>query len=335
VIADAIPPTIAWAATGYKLASLRRTRSPAGRALLGMLLWLSLATTAFAPPVYRAIDEVTGVPNLAILLAQSFGLILLWPARSLLVYQREDPRTARLIVRRRYRYLAPCLVLSALCWAWAAVPVTDPQYVLHQADNPRAVAFVAVHHLALLLAGIDAIGPGWRVGTGMRDEFRIGMRLVAAAGVGAILLVTYNATTYFAAALANAPPLWLWGDAATIMAMNLHTSTSLLAIGATVPAWGPRLLRWARAGWALHRLRPMWRSLVLASPGVVPPSQYGVLDFRNRLRRRVTGIRDAWLALRGYVTSSSSPPQSRRRTSQPRTAPLIRRPSSLPPLPVP
>src|SRR3712207_6963458 len=51
------------------------------------------------------VDQATGVPNVSILIAQTFGLTLLWPARSLLVYQRHDPDTARHIIRRRYRYL--------------------------------------------------------------------------------------------------------------------------------------------------------------------------------------------------------------------------------------
>src|SRR4051794_14019432 len=103
---DVLPPGVAWAATVYKLGNVRRSpTTPAGRALGGMLVFLALAGTAFCPPVYRWIGETSGVPNLAILLAQTFGLIMLWPARNLLLYQRHDAATARRTARRRYAFL--------------------------------------------------------------------------------------------------------------------------------------------------------------------------------------------------------------------------------------
>lgn len=305
MLIEAVPPTVAWVATAYKVFALWRSpRTPAARALGGTLVWLALATTLFYPPVYLLVGEVTGVPNLAILLAQSCGLIMLWPARNLLVYQRREPETACWIARRRYRTLPPLLLAQTVFWFLADRATNDPEYVLHGAGNGWVVAFCSIHHGALIVAGVDAIGPGWHVGSRMRGEFRLGMRVIAAAGVGAVLMVTYNAT-YFAASLMHVPRQ-AWGNAGLVMALMLYVSTSLLAVGATLPDWGPRVVRTLRTGRALHALHPMWRDLAAAVPGVVLPGAHARHELDLRLRRRVTEIRDAELALRQYAPAPAA-----------------------------
>ncbi|MEV6986479.1 DUF6545 domain-containing protein [Sphaerisporangium sp. NPDC051017] len=82
-----------------------------------------------------------------------------------------------------------------------------------------------------------------------------------------------------------------------------------------VPLWRlplPSISVALDACWAyrnLNALRPLWKQLTDAAPHVVlgtPPSRRTDLtsfaDLRIRLLRRTIEIRDAWLALRGYVT---------------------------------
>jgi hypothetical protein len=78
----------------------------------------------------------------------------------------------------------------------------------------------------------------------------------------------------------------------------------ILAIGATMPAWGPRVDRIV----SYRRLRPLWLAVCAASPEVVldPPystraDQWKPWDMNFRLYRRIIEIRDGCLALRPYV----------------------------------
>ncbi|NHC47143.1 MAB_1171c family putative transporter [Motilibacter aurantiacus] len=301
---ELVPPAIVWVAATYKLAALRRAPStPAGRALPGMLVCLALASTAYCPPMYRWLGDATDTPNVAALIAQALGLAMIWPARNLLLYQRHASEVALRLARRRYVALPPILALQAVVWAWANTTVNDPKYVYVAAEHPRYVAFCAIHHAALVVAALDAIGPARRFGDAMSHDARVGMRLVAGAGYGALVLVGFDALFYASAFVGT--PLTLWGQTDLVMAMNLHTSTTLLAVGATLPDWGPRLLRTLRAARALRALRPLWCDLVAAAPGVVPPRSHRVLDVQRRLHRRVTEIRDAELALRGYLPDES------------------------------
>lgn len=301
------PALLAWAALAYKLPALRRTASnPAGRALTGALFWLALSTTFFSPPIYRRIGEATGVANLAVLLAELCGIIMIWPARNLLLYQDRDWDRARRRARGRYRVLPALLVLAVAFWAQAGGDTNDPRYVFDRAADPFAVAFMTLHHLVLVGAGIDAMAFCWRLSSGKEGGLRVGLRAVAAAGGGALVMVGYD-LSYFAASLLHRSTA-AWGDVPLLMALMLHTSTSLFAIGATLPDLVPRVVRLAKAGWALHQLHPLWRDLAAAEPAVVLPRAHAVHHLERRLHRRVTEIRDAQLALHGYRPPASASP---------------------------
>jgi hypothetical protein len=303
VSADLLPAAVVWAALAYKLAFLRRsTATPAARALLGVLVWLALSTTLFAPPVYRLIGEVTGEPNLAILLAQSCGLVVLWPACNLLLYQQHGEASARRIARRRYLLLPGLLVLSVALWWLGRGDRIEPEYVYRSADVPGAVAFMMIHHAALAVAGVYCWRSCARRSRTASGDLRWGLRLVAGAGAGALVMVTYDAS-FFAATLLDVPTD-LWGDVPVVMATMLHTSTTLLAVGATVPDWGPRALHAARTVLALHRLQPLWREVTSAVPGVVLAHAYSRWDLSRRLHRTVVEIRDAQLVLRSHQPSA-------------------------------
>ena len=87
-----------------------------------------------------------------------------------------------------------------------------------------------------------------------------------------------------------------------------------LAIGMTLPAWGPavaapvRELRYRRT---YRRLDPLWRELASAMPEIVlPRSGRDRFSYRYGLHRRVIEIRDGLLLLGPYRDSVGCPPET-------------------------
>jgi hypothetical protein len=131
----------------------------------------------------------------------------------------------------------------------------------------------------------------------------MGLWVVALSGLGAVLVVAWN-SVYYASVQSGAPvrstgwallPVWA-----------VYLSVLGLALGVTVPDWGPRLLRRLEARRALHDLEPLWATLVDAAPEVQLPDAYSRWDVHRRLHRRVVEIHDAELALRGRTDCSDA-----------------------------
>lgn len=79
------------------------------------------------------------------------------------------------------------------------------------------------------------------------------------------------------------------------------TAVAFIALGATLTAWAPwiiRPVRWVGSYRACRQIEPLWSALCGALPHVVRQPAKGV-DFR--LYRRIIEIRDCQLALRIFV----------------------------------
>ena len=118
------------------------------------------------------------------------------------------------------------------------------------------------------------------------------------AGAGALLMIAYEGAFFTMSLHGNAPVTS--GRPDLVMLVALTVAVCALAVGATVPDWGPRVLQVLRAWAALYRLRPMWRQLTAAVPRVVLPRERLLASPRWALCRCVVEIRDAELTLRGY-----------------------------------
>ena len=116
------PTALAWAAVAYKLPALRRRpRDPALRAYWLTLLALAAALTVLLPPVYLAIDGLTGIPNLARLLGHGLILATGCAVRSFVGYLSYPDAAARPDPRRSVRDLAVALALLAVLFGLAPV----------------------------------------------------------------------------------------------------------------------------------------------------------------------------------------------------------------------
>jgi hypothetical protein len=165
------------------------------------------------------------------------------------------------------------------------------------------ILFVA--YIAFVLANVIFLTLRY-ASVSSRPTMRIGLRLVAAGGVVGQFWVLVEAARVIAplAGLPSPP-----AGAEEVGRADIATTIALIALGSTLPSWGPRLrideaVAWSMELQSLRRLYPLWKGLYSAAPEVMltpPPSRLADLfDFQDvhfRLYRRVVEIRDALLLL--------------------------------------
>ncbi|MDP9417168.1 MAG: hypothetical protein M3P48_04905, partial [Actinomycetota bacterium] len=143
-----------------------------------------------------------------------------------------------------------------------------------------------------------------------RELLATGLRIVA---TGCALGLAYIAYKGIYLAIRAAGGSASTEAEATVARLLALAGLTLIIVGTTLPAWGPRLRplalhRWFRAYVAHQRLYPLWSALYQSTPEIAldPPRSRlrDALDVRDidfRLYRRVIEIRDGRLALRPYL----------------------------------
>jgi hypothetical protein len=292
-----------WVAVAYKAMRVRAAPTPANKTLLAMLVFPAVAATAAAPMIYRWIGQTSDVANLAILIVTTAGLLGLVPCLNVLLHRRHHPDVASQKARRRWTWFGLLALVQAALWALTVPAPITPLFGLTQAADPVAVAYLMVHQGALAVTGLICFLEAGHMARQVAGELRMGLWVVALSGLGAVLVVAWN-SVYYASVQSGAPvrstgwallPVWA-----------VYLSVLGLAVGVTVPDWGPRLLRRLEARRALQDLEPLWATLVDAAPEVQLRDAYSRWDVHRRLHRRVVEIHDAELALRGRTDCSDA-----------------------------
>ncbi len=306
------PTVLAWAAVAYRLPVVwHGSGDPPRRFYWLTLLFLALALTVLLPPVYLASDRLAGVPNLARLLAHGLVLATGWAVQAFLLQLNYPDGSAW----RRVRWLgwltAGALAVMAVLFALAPVDDDSLEFMTRYADAPFMLEYWLVFLASLGLALSNVVRLSWRYADLTdRVALRLGLRVSAAGGVAGLGYVAHEGFYATARRLGLGYPL---GDKEMLTSVLVAVATSLMIIGSTMPAWGPRvgipaLYRWVGRYRAYRRLYPLWRALVEATPEIalLPPSSapmdaLTVRDLGFRLYRRVVEIRDGRLALRPYL----------------------------------
>ncbi len=306
------PTVLAWAAVAYRLPVVwRRTGDPPRHFYWLTLLFLALALTVLLPPVYVAIDRLTGVPNLARLLAHGLVLATGWAVQGFLLQLNYPDGSARRKLHRLGWLSAGALAVMTTLFALAPVDEESLEFMKRYADAPYMLEYWLVFLASLGLALSNVVRLSWRYADLTdRAALRLGLRVSAAGGVAGLGYVAHEGFYATARRLGLGYPL---GEKEMITTVLVAVATSLMIIGSTMPAWGPRvgipaLYRWVGRYGAYRRLYPLWRALVEATPEIalLPPSSavmdaLTVRDLGFRLYRRVVEIRDGRLALRPYL----------------------------------
>ena len=305
--------TVVWAALAYRVWGLRRDPGdPTLRMLCVALGGIALALTFAIPAVYLATDAFVGIPNLSRLVMNLGALLFSMAVQQLLVSWLYPPEQARRRGRRWLWLYLPAVAAQVVLFAGAPVDEEAVDFTVRYGDEPSVMALLAILSICLAITIADIVRLCWRyAAAAQRPYLRIGLR---STGLGAIAGLCYWVVELVRqlVRLATWPSgVVLLSDHATqiLFALTTFVGTVFVAVGLTIPAWGPRLddvRRWISQYRDYRRLRPLWTMLYRATPEIAlePPSArdpWWIGDLDYRLVRRVIEIRDGRLALRPFL----------------------------------
>ncbi|MEU9126622.1 MAB_1171c family putative transporter [Kitasatospora sp. NPDC048540] len=308
--------SLAWLVAALKFRAWRREPS---RGLLVVALAVASPATSFllaSPLLYRAVDRLTGVGNLATLLvylgiagfsAAAVVLALIWmpPARraGAVVWAAASPPTWR----RARRRLAAFAVLGPLMAALFALggpyrPETPLTFDTDFAATPATALFLSLYQglfaFALIDIGRVCLGHAARLPAG---SLRRGIRRIAHGSFTACGYVLCKLLA-IGAACAGARDLdWLSTGLGPVFA-------AAGAVLITAGFAGPAGAAWLRRRRDYRALRPLWdlvyradRRLALEAPASPRTERLALRDLEWRTARRGLEIRDGQLTLRPWV----------------------------------
>ncbi|WP_434740718.1 MAB_1171c family putative transporter [Micromonospora sp. SH-82] len=299
-----IAALVATVALVIRLASLRRNpRDPKAWAAAGICLGFGLAVIIGWEPVYRAIDHVSTVSNLAKILENGSALLAGFAVQALFLYL-GDPERAGGRVRWRVTYLVAVLVVMVASFWAADVRVSEPaDFTARYADLPEIGVYMLAYLSYLAVAVSDILRMSIRYARYTSARLRISMRLLsvgAAFGGGYVL----HKVLFIGLRLAGADPPWSEPTGSqTLITISVCLICSSLVLSSAWKATD-NLITWPRRSRAFRDLHPLWFTLYQADPSIAlaPPHRpdqprrawFGV---RNRLYRRCVEIGDGLLAL--------------------------------------
>jgi hypothetical protein len=305
-----VAAVLLWLAVIYESVSLTQQRSNrARRALLLTLVALALAATFFAPSVYVATQDLTGVPNLADLIARCAVLLASFGAQSLLLHLTQEPIAAIRMSRRRAVALASTMVLLVVLFMLAPVHVTGTLRLTSDfGGSPWVIGYLVVFAGYLGIALVDVLRGGLRYAPKAGTPISMALRLIAIGCGFGLLYVAEKIGYLIAVLLGSSPSAAVESSVARMLAV---VGGLFVLVGSLVPALYPAWRRTVHrvSAYRAHReLHPLWSALRDLHPEIAldPASS----DFRDRLRvrdldfrlyRRIIEIRDGRLALRPFL----------------------------------
>lgn len=296
-----VAAALAWIAVLVRArGTWRSSSSSARRALWLALLFLALGWTLRIPAGYRALDDATGVGNLAQIVGDGLALATACAILTMLIFQTSGDAAGRRVFLR-VGLLG--VVLAAMAITFALVPLTQEttEFVTTYRTRPAFLSYELPYLVFLSYAFFDLARLCRRYAQlSERRYLKAGMRLIEIAGGLGILYVALRVAYLVAVQAAPSVDLTAYEPVSKVIVAVL----SILAIiGAVLPAVGPRV-----EDYRAHReLYPLWSAMHEAEPAIAleaPQSpardRFRVRDLSFRLHRRVIEIRDGQLALRPY-----------------------------------
>lgn len=307
-LVSALIMLLVWGSLFWKLQTLRwRPRDAIQRSYCGALLALALVMTVFHPPIYRAVDRITGVPNFARLLGNGLGVVSAWAFQPVITKLLRYQARGRGILGGVWPMIGTLGVMIYL-FSRMSVPQSAP---LDFQQRYGAAPFVAEYRIVLFayigLTMYNLFALSLRNGRVVRSISQPHRRLWARLQtVGWGLGTAYDANECIYVILRRSK-----------FAHNApydHLLANVLLTGFLVTILsgaGLSLFHWLGQYRALRQLYPLWRDLYRATPQIAldPPSSEGAdtVAFRDvgfRLYRRVTEIHDGVTALESYIDAS-------------------------------
>lgn len=305
------PALMAWLAVGVRLPALWRDPGRLEqRALLGMLLSLSLGLTLSFPPVYLGLDRLVGVANLSRLLSDVLAMGCGLGLQVCLLLATGGRHSGVRQTRSRTWWLLGSGTLMTALFFVDPVTVETVHHMIRY-GGPSFGWYRIIYLTFLCVALADVVRLCWRSARQARRPLvALGLRLYTLAAALGVLYVLHALGQLGVWWSGVANPL---GRPELLSQALIGGVAVLLAAGSSIPLWarlaeGDALGRRLRTYRALQRLRPLWVVLADCAPEIALTPRRGRLvdrldprDLDFRLYRRVVEIRDGYLALRPHV----------------------------------
>ncbi|MFC8383228.1 MAB_1171c family putative transporter [Nocardia sp. NPDC057272] len=292
----------------FRLPALIRGRE-SGQFALCAYFAISASTFGISiPAVYESVTRLSGIPNLAGLLAQCGGVSIAVAQQAVVLSWDHPWILAKRKIFRRLALLAATLTCMITLFTLSEPQMVDSphNFAANSAIIPTYSIYLLVFQGCFIIGTLESVRLCWRysvrVGPGW---LRVGLRV---AMIGSGLGLPYSAVRVSSVVIAHSG-----GDTLRfepVARLAAAGGTLALLVGWTIPAWGPllssicaRILRYR----TYRRIGPLWRAMCDSVPEVVlnPSPRNGIYDrkFRQldfRLYRRIVEIRDARMALLPY-----------------------------------
>ncbi|HEX3782342.1 MAG TPA: MAB_1171c family putative transporter [Pseudonocardiaceae bacterium] len=296
-----------WAICVYRLPYM--LRSPQQGAFTLMLLAVTASATINEHPVTTVIDRITGVADVSVLLKNLLGLLAAMAALRFAdaIAVDEEPGERR---RRIGGYVAMAAAMIAMIALFTIIPRQQggPDFVDAQAANPAAGAYGVIFQLCLGATLVWVSRGYWRYWGNTRSGALRTTLLLFSLGLAVGVLYVLNRLVFLLSHLLGSR--LIQGPGYVAVSTTLFASALLLigvgSVAYVFRAGGHQLGRYL----SLHRMYPLWHTLVQAAPEVVlgpTPTRtrdlLAVRGLRLRLYRRTIEIRDAQWILRDHVSA--------------------------------
>ncbi|MGW6929424.1 MAB_1171c family putative transporter [Lentzea sp. NPDC054927] len=290
---------VAW---GFVLFRMRLiNRSPQGRVAALAVLCIATSVTLVVRQLRYALDQLTGVPDLTILVA---GVMTLAGIAFVLQFALLVAGTHVRFVRVARVVLAGAVLVMIAMFVIVPRRMDEPDFGYWHPAHPATITFHLVNISCLtaaLVAGVVVLYPLWR--RRAHGSLRVALFLL---WLGFLWLIGYTGCRYWyviAYGFEFVPRGTRYATYGQFTELAAALGVLLVVLGGLVQAW-TNAARWVRRLRGYRRLGPLWTELVTAVPAVVlgnPPRWFaGSLELR--LYRRTVEIRDAQLELAGRVS---------------------------------
>ena len=289
---------LVWATLVATVAKWHNTPGNLGLRGYGLTLLLAgSALTLLLPPLYTAIDRLSGMPNLARLLIDTLAILAAWSLQSY-VAQLRDPDRGPIGPLGNAWLPVGTIATMALLFSLADVAVTEPvRFVERYASAPVVCAYTVASMWYLAAVCVLMTRIAWTNAHEAADrQMRLRLRLYVAAwlfGLGYTLHVCLHAVLR----LRGIPhPL----EDATAVSSALVITSTLFNLNGEFYA----LVHWGAQYRQYRRLYPLWRALCAVSPQMpllTPRSLladlFPALRLDGKLYDRTLAIADAMVLL--------------------------------------
>lgn len=294
----AVLAAVGKAAQGHR----RRSLTPNVLYLCGAIGSVGLSAALVSPTSLAWVSTWEPVPNLGRLAANILAMLSAVCVHGLLAHLLHEPARARRVMRLQVPIMVLASAVMTVLLISAGIPY-HPAFLQEFADHPAVAAYIVV--FALYIGWATSVF-GWflrrYIAQSPRRWLRAGLRTIQA---GCVASAAWSVAKITAALLVVSGHNPVAVALVPVAGACAAACVALVAIGATMPVWGPRAavpVSWAHAVYQARRLRRLWQRLASELPQITLPAEmYAQADARFALYRRVVEIRDAQLVLRSYV----------------------------------